>query len=334
MYSVTGRFLDDFEARFGPVARGLGRLTRPAIVAREGEKLVWGDWSAIEARVLPWLADSRGSNKVLDIFRRNDLDPSLPDIYKIEAGHIFDRDPADIDKGPERQTGKVTVLSLGFGGGKFALLKMAVGYGIHLSEAEAQRIVDIWRENNSWARTFWGRHNRNESYGLWGAACQALEDPGTIYPVGRVAFIMDPDYLGGTLFMSLPDGRLLTYPSIRWERRDVEDKQTGEVQERMVLTYSRGYGRRGLWHGVFAENATQATAGSLLRGKLVVLRSEEDWMPVTGHTHDEIVATTAEADAEEAEEVLQEVMAENDDWNPGLPLAVETTIHDYYTKAA
>ena len=81
---------------------------------------------------------------VLDIFRTNDQDPALPDIYRIEAGHIYEKDPADVDK-DERQVGKVAVLALGFGGGVGALSAMATGYGLSLDPALQKHIVTSWR---------------------------------------------------------------------------------------------------------------------------------------------------------------------------------------------
>lgn len=327
-------WLDSFERQFGPIARSLGRLIRPAIVAPGGETFVWGDWSAIEARVLPWLAFSPGASKVLDIFRANDKDPSAPDIYRIEAGNIFDKDPSEIGKGPERQTGKVAVLALGFGGGEGALGAMATNYGIYLAPEQKTEIVRKWRANNAWAKTFWGAHGRDGSYGLWGAACSAVEEPDTIHQAGRVAYVFDRSYLGGTLFGALPSGHLLTYPRCKWEKREVEDKKTGKVTERTQLTFLRAYGRSALWYGKLAENITQATAGSLLRGKLVKIREYDGFLPVVAHTHDEIVAQCAEQDVERCKKILLRVMTENDKWNQGLPLAAEVTASWYYTKAA
>ena len=80
-------------AEMGPVGKTLSRLIRPSFVAQQGNKLVWADYSAIEARVLPWLGEAYGATPVLDIFRRNDADPSLPDIYRQQAGSILGKDP-------------------------------------------------------------------------------------------------------------------------------------------------------------------------------------------------------------------------------------------------
>lgn len=334
--------LELFETRFGSAGRALSRLIRPVIAAPEGSTLVWGDWSAIEARVLPWLAGTRGAERVLDIFRAADADPSVPDIYMHEAANVLGMDAQEMwasyrAKDPAaknwRQQGKVPVLSLGFGGAVGALQNMAVAYGISLSEAEACVVVDKWRENNRWARGFWDA--------LWSAFLQAMENPGVAVPVGRVAYMFDKDYLDGTMFCFLPDGRPLTYPKLRWRKREREDRE-GNVVERTELTYKRGYDVRSLWYGVLAENITQAVAGSLLRHCLTRLSptdvAEDTWLSapacVIGHTHDEIILETDDApgSVQQASEELEHAMSDGPAWADGLPLVAEVSENWYYTK--
>ena len=103
-----------------PAARKLALLVRPALIAGPGKVFVWSDWSAIEARITPWLAASPGADKVLDIFRANDRDPARPDIYTLAAADILHKDPRAITKA-ERAIGKVAILALGFGGSVGAL---------------------------------------------------------------------------------------------------------------------------------------------------------------------------------------------------------------------
>jgi hypothetical protein len=93
-----------------PVARKLALLVRPAIIATPKKLLIWADYSAIEARITPWLANSLDAERVLDIFRANDRDPSRPDIYTIAAADILHKDPQKITKA-ERSIGKVSVLA-------------------------------------------------------------------------------------------------------------------------------------------------------------------------------------------------------------------------------
>lgn len=324
-----------------PVSRKLALLVRPAFIADPGTTYVWVDWSQIEARMLPWLADSRGAKAKLDIFRQNDADPTMPDVYEVSAGDMLDKDPHDVS-GDERQShGKVTELSLGYGGGQGALMKMAANYRVYIAPAKATEMVGKWREKNTWAPHFWGRHSTKESYGLWGAACSAVENPGDAYSAGRITFVYDQAYMRGTLFMVLPSGRVLTYPRIKWADVDVKDKATGEVlYQKRTLVFRKQYGYSALWHGKLAENATQAECATILRRTMVRLEFDEldgerytSFMPVVGHTHDEIVTQPTLADADDAAHHLHELMTRGFDWLPDFPLAAETTINWYYTKA-
>jgi hypothetical protein len=99
-----------------PVARKLALLVRPALVAETGKVFVWSDWNAIEARITPWLAASLDAERVLDIFRANDADPTRPDTYTVAAADVLHKnDMSGITK-PERQMCKVVILACGFGG--------------------------------------------------------------------------------------------------------------------------------------------------------------------------------------------------------------------------
>ena len=318
-----------------PAARKLALLVRPALIAGPGKVFVWSDWSAIEARIMPWLAASEGAEKVLDIFRANDRDPTRPDIYTIAASEILHKHPTEVTKA-ERAIGKVAVLALGFGGSVGALKAMALGYRISLDEAEARRIVTTWREANPWAREFWGAHRDGESFGLWGAALTAIEQPGQVTTAGRLAFVYREDYLGGSLFTALPSGRLLTYPRPKWRDVDVlgkDGKPTGE--KRRELSFRRAHGRAKLWHGVLCENGVQATAADILR--LTVARIETNpalaFMPIRMTTHDEIVCEVDEARADEAKALLRREMLPLPDWAAGLPLQSEESVCPWYTKS-
>jgi DNA polymerase len=336
--------LEKFEAEFGDAGKPLSQMIRPAIAAPKGKTLVWGDWAAIEARVLPWLADTAGSRELLDIFYGSDADPSLPDIYIREAAGIDGVDmtelwarhqAGDVAANESRQGGKVAVLSLGFGGGKGALQAMAANYGMSLTDAEAERIVQRWRSNNRWARGFWDN--------LWEAFQNALESPGSVFGAGRVALTYDPGYMR-TMFMTLPDGRPLAYPGVKWAKREVENDR-GETETKEGFIYRRGDEVRGLWYGTLAENCTQAVAGSRLREALEVLspaptldtRGAEVWQPtpghVIGHTHDEIVTECFEEHVESTGQWLGEEMLRIPEWMEGCPMAAELSTNWYYTKA-
>ena len=342
--------LTQFEDRFGSAGRALSRLIRPAFVAPKGRTLVWYDLSAIEARTLPWLANTAGAQRVLGIFEASDRDPDVPDIYMVEAAGIakFDADEMwqryrkkDAEAKNHRQTGKVPVLSLGFGGAVGALQNMAVNYGVSLTEAEARNVVDAWRANNKWARNFWDA--------LWAAFLRAMENPGVSVEVGRVVYLFDQEYLSGTMMCFLPDGRPLMYPGLRWAKVTREDDE-GNPYTRTELTYKRGHVRKSLWYGVLAENITQATAASLLRAAIAELAPAKPLrygpaapvspLPegsfVVAHTHDEIVVETDDDEDAVAQTraALSAAFLRDRGWNAGLPLAAEGTESWYYTKVA
>jgi DNA polymerase len=311
-----------------PVARKLALLVRPALIAAPGRVFVWSDWSAIEARITPWLAASPDAERVLDIFRANDADTTRPDLYMVAAADILHKnDPSGISKS-ERQMGKVVILACGFGGSVGALQRMALNYRIHLDDAEARRIVNAWRDANSWAPDFWNA--------LWEAAMSAWELPGQITTAGRLAFVYREDYLGGALFMALPSGRLLTYPRPRWRDVDVLDKDgnlTGE--KRSELSFQRAHGRAKLWFGTLCENAVQATAADILRQTVTRIETNPTlaFMRIRMTCHDEICCEVDEARAEEAKAILRREMLTVPDWAAGLPLQSKENICAWYTKS-
>jgi len=346
-------FLERFTDTIGPIGKSLGMLIRPTFIAAPGKTLVWGDWSAIEARVLPWLAASPGAEKQLDIFRASDADKTRPDVYVFNAAQLLGVDPQVMwdaflegekwAKDGRQSHGKVPVLSLGFGGAVGALMKMAVNYKVYLDEATAQKMVEGWRAANQWAPDFWGKFRLDypsgeveKATGLWGAVNMALRNPGTAYAAGRVAYVFDESYMGGSLFCALPCGRLLTYPDCRLRTRKVKDKDTGEESEKTAIWYRKGYGWSALWHGKCAENITQAVAGSILRETLVLLDKHPPRHGETiGHTHDEIIMEAVD-DAGWITDVsrhLKEAMEYKPEWRADLPLVAEVVDNWFYTKS-
>jgi len=323
---IGGCTYDDLSAYPGasPVARQLSLLIRPTFVPSGDNVFVWSDWSQIEARVLPWLCDHMdGARARLQIFRDVDADPTLPDLYTRTAATLS-RVPIEAVTKPMRQRGKVAELALGFCGGVGALQAMAAGYGLHLSDDDARKTVDDWREANPWSRDF--------SRELWEAARIAKLAPYTRVPAGRVFFVFLPDYLDGTMLCRLPSGRYLTYRALRWEDVDVLDddnQPTGEKKHELM--FHRGYGKMKLWPGMFVENITQAVAADVLRGTLRRLE-ESGAFAVRLHTHDEVVLECPAADADRVARDLRGYMQIGFDWSEGLPLMSEETTAYYYTK--
>ena len=296
------------------------------MIARPGKILVWSDWSNIEARVLPWLAAGHeGALARLQIFRDVDRDPSIPDLYTRTAAMLSHCRIEEVTKAI-RQRGKVAELALGFGGGLGSLQAMGAGYGIHVSDQEGRDAVSTWRASNQWCVRFWGKHNDDESYGLWGAALQALNRPRTLTYAGRIRFIYMPEMMK-SLLMILPSGRALTYRDIRFERVADLDDDDNVVGYSTQLRFHKGYYRSKIWHGTLCENAVQGTAADILRGTLV--RCDD----IVAHTHDEIVAEVEEKYAEFAMHSLRNIMRRGFDWSDGLPIMSEETCGYYYSKA-
>jgi DNA polymerase len=325
-YDELARLGDDT-----PVLRKLALLIRPAFVAADANQFVVSDFSQIEARVLPWLVGpkSKGALKRLQIFRDIDADPSLPDLYTRTAADMSRVAVTDISK-MLRQRGKVAELALGFGGGVGALAAMGANYGLYLPEGEAKQVVDQWRAANSWCVRFWGRHTEDESYGLWGAANRALEQPETKQTVGRLTYIYMPQILYGTLYCQLPSGRCLAYRGIKYEMVDELDDDDKVIGRSSQLRFSKGYGRSKIWHGTLTENVVQATAADILRGTL--RRLEQAGMGVRLHSHDEVLIECAEEDVPGVANSLRHIMRKGFDWTDGLPLMSEETIQPYYSK--
>jgi len=307
--------------RYGyPVSRLLARLIRPTFIAEDGNRLVWADWDQIEARVLPWLANSKGGNRKLDLFREQQ------DVYKHAALPIYKLDHVDEVSAEQRQVGKVAELALGFGGGNGAFGAMGRGYGVVLPAEQIGQIVKTWRKENKWCVDFW-----NE---LWNAALTAYKRPGTWFRAGRVRYLFQPNLMRGTLLCALPDDRLLVYPAFKHELVEVTEKDAHGNEykvPRWQTTFMRGFGsgwaRLHLWHGTLAENITQGTAASFLRRALVEL----DNVAVL-HTHDEICCEVRRDWVDPIAELMRDVMTDTPAWAEGLPLSVTVESGPYYTK--
>jgi DNA polymerase bacteriophage-type len=331
-------WLQEFEARHGKAGMVLSRLVRPLVTAPNGSEIVWGDWSNIEARKLPWLAgpDSRSALAKLQVFTDTDLDPEgVPDTYCRAAAEIDKIDLDDLwarykDKDPgakmARQKGKIAELALGFGGGNGALLSMAAAYRMSFSGEEASVIVKGWREANPWAVLFWDA--------VWNAFTAAAANPGTPYPAGRVVYMGVEGYLGNvTVLCFLPDGRALCYRNVKQELRNRELPDGTTIQQ-LQFTFAGAFGRKGLWYGTLAENVTQAVAASMLRATLVDLENgDHELFQPCGHTHDETIGMAYSRRADEAKEFLHRTMTKHRGWASDCPIAAEVSSHWYYTKS-
>ena len=283
-----------FGERVTDVLRG---MLRPALVPSKGKHLVVADWSAIEARVNPWLS-GRGDDK-LAIFASGE------DVYKVNASATFGVSVSQVNT-DQRQIGKVQELACGFAGGVGAFAAMGRAYGILLPESDARRMVDAWRRANPWSVLYW--------QDLESAYTRAMRNKGKEFSAGRVVYMFD----GLHLWYVLPSGRILCYPYARLESEGV----TYAKAAWKPAADAKEWPRARLWKGLACENITQAVANDLLRHSL---RQLDD---VVLHVHDEIVIETATPDPE----ALRLVMCTPPDWAKGLPLDAEVSIMERYGK--
>lgn len=297
---------------YGPIMDALADCVRGMIIPDPGHDLVAVDFSAIEARVLAWLA---GEEAVLNIFRTHGR------IYEAAAAGIYHVPMAQVDK-TQRQIGKVAVLALGYGGGVGAFQSMARNYNITIEDVEADDIKKAWRLANPAIVKYW--------WALERAAMDAVAVGGThtAGPVGRqVAF----KRAGSFLWCKLPSGRVLCYPY-----PEVRATSTPNGSERDSLTYmtvvsnvkakliedpasSGTWKRVGTYGGSLAENVTQAVARDLLASAM--LRLAEHDAKIVLHCHDEVVIEAPICSWSVSE--VEALMAEAPSWAAGLPLAAE-----------
>ena len=281
------------EILFGSVPNTLSELIRTAFIPKDGCRFIVADFSAIEARVLAWLANEEW---VLDEFRGKGK------IYEATASRMFHIPQETIVKGHPnyeyRQKGKQATLSCGYGGGVGALKAM----GAKMPEEEMQPLVDAWRSANPNIVAFWGALDR---------AARTVIRKKTSVRVGKLILYWQDD----KMFMRLPSGRKLCYQSPHFTANRFGSDAIGyyapSASGQMVVQETFG--------GKLAENATQAIARDILANALMTL--EAHGYPVVFHIHDEAVIEMpiGEGSLEEA----CQLMAIAPDWAEGLPLRAD-----------
>lgn len=294
---------DYLDMMYAPPLDVIASCLRGMIVAPTGKELVASDFSAIEARVLAWLA---GEEKVLEIFRTHGK------IYEHAAAGIYHVDMEAVTK-PQRQIGKVAVLALGYGGGVGAFQSMARVYGVKVADTEADDIKRAWRETHPRIVRYWAD--------LEGAAINACE-LGVVCkagPAGRqVAFVKR----GSFLWCKLPSGRVLCYPY-----PTVKEVEVPWGGTKPALHFWSVNGTTNKWEetstygGSLAENVTQAVARDLLAHSLVIL--EHNGFPVVMHVHDEAVVEIPSDSDTTTLERIEQLMAQTPAWAAGLPVSSE-----------
>ena len=299
---------------FGSVPDTLSQLIRTAFVAAPGRTLVDADFSAIEARMIAWLA---GEEWVLEVFRTHGK------IYEAAAAQMFGVPIEAIKKGnPEysyRQKGKVATLALGYQGGAGSLVSMgALRMGI--PEEDLPDIVERWRNANPAIVQFWSTVeaaareavNTGRAIELWG---------------GRLAFAreLDPENDLDFLTIRMPNGRKLYYakPHMgvnRFGRPSLCYWGMNQTTKKWEVVETYG--------GKLAENITQAAARDCLAE--AIDRLEAAGYPVAFHIHDEVVID-APPGRDSLEEVIN-IMRQVPPWAEGLPLNADGWVNPFFKK--
>lgn len=284
---------------WGDVPEVLKSLIRSALIPSEGHEFIVSDFSAIEARVIAWLA---GEEWVLDTFREGH------DIYKATANQMFHLGGVDkVDKSM-RQRGKVATLALGYQGGTGALQAMgALKMGI--KEDELQGLVNAWRKANPNIVKFWRRVEAAAKRALEFGTKVSLRDTGISFYV-RDHFLM----------IGLPNGRSIAYANATLE--DGRIRYEGKSMTSSTFQKLETYG------GKLVENIVQATARDVLGESMI--RLEKLGYKIVAHVHDEVILDVPIGVTNIDE--INEQMAINPEWTEGLPLAAAGFRSDFYMK--
>ena len=284
---------------YGNVPQILSELTRTAFIPAPGYKFIVSDFSAIEARVLSYLA---GETWRSDVFKNNG------DIYCASASQMFGVPVVKHGvNGHLRQKGKIAELALGYGGSVGALKAMGA-LDMGLSEDELQPLVSMWRESNPRIVQYWWKVDT--------AVKTAIKEH-VPTQVGSVQFF----WKSGMLFIELPSGRRLAYV----KPRIGENKFGGESITYMGTDAQKKWNRIESYGPKFTENIVQAISRDILAYAMNTLKDYR----IVGHVHDEVII---EAPAEVSMNDVCELMGQTPPWVPGLLLRADGYECDFYRK--
>lgn len=308
---VKDKNYDGIKLLYGNVPDTLSQLIRTAFIPSDGNKFVVADFSAIEARVIAWLAGEQWVNEVFATHGK---------IYEATASQMFHVPIEKIAKGnPEyslRQKGKVATLALGYQGGTAALIAMGA-LNMGLTEEELPDIVQRWRGANPRIRDLW--------YAVEQAALTTMQ---TAQPQGIYGLIFryEGDLVYGQSFLTvqLPSGRKLFYP-----KPFLQENQFGKmaIHYYTVGQQTRKWEVASTYGGKMTENIVQAIARDCLAETLK--RIDRMGLQVVFHVHDEVII---DATASITVDEICDLMAEPIPWAPGLILKGAGFESDYYMK--
>lgn len=298
------------EVLFGSVSDTLSQLIRTAFVAAPGYTLVDADFSAIEARLIAWLA---GEEWVLEVFRTHGK------IYEAAASQMFGVPIEKIQKGqPEyeyRQRGKVATLALGYGGGLPALINQgALRAGI--AQDDLPDIVNRWRSANPHIVQFWST--------VEAAARETVNTGRCVELANGLTFARERDHFNDFLTIGLPSGRKLFYVNPHMGR----NRYGKPALCYMGLNDKNKWASIETYGGKLVENITQAVARDCLA--FAIENLEKAGFPIVFHIHDEIVIETKPERAR-LDKVI-EIMRQTPPWAQGLPLNADGWVNPFFKK--
>lgn len=320
---VKDRNIDGLRLMYGSINDTLSQLIRTAFVATPGNVLIDADFSAIEARVISWLA---GQEWRLEVFRTHGK------IYEASASQMFHVPIEKIKKGnPEyalRQRGKVAELALGYQGGVSAMRRMDTGHNLDdLSDDEVKGIVDRWRETNSMIRDLWNIVDSAAVTVITNGGAQTIRSETTD---AVITLACELDVITGTRYMTilLPSGRKLYYPSPeigvnRWGNPSVSYMGQNQTTKRWDRVETYG--------GKLVENIVQAIARDCLA--IAIENLDAQGLHVVFHIHDEVVIDTpAWADNDTMLDTVTKIMTKPIPWAQGLPLNADGWVDKFFKK--
>ena len=296
--------IDEIVTLYGEPAFVFSELVRTAFIPSEGRRFVVSDFSAIEARVVAWLA---GEEWVLEAFRRG------ADIYCETAAMMYHVPVVKHgENGHLRQKGKIATLACGYGGGVGAMKAMDRGGSI--PEEELQSVVDQWRQANPKIVKFWRRCEL--------AARTAITERRKVRATETIIFRMD----GGDLLVDLPSGRSICYREAR-----IQDDGTGReaVHYMGVDQTTKQWRLVETWGGKLVENIVQAVARDCLAETMQ--RVAGMGYEIVMHVHDEMIVDVPEED-KDALARINAAMGDPIAWAPGLPLRGDGYECRFYKK--
>lgn len=276
----------------------LSRMIRGTIRAPEGQKLIWADYAAIEARGVAWLA---GQHDLVNLFATGGK------IYEEMAATIFEVEAETIGKDSlERFIGKTTVLGCGYSMGANKFRMSCAAMGTNIEEELAQRAVQTYRSRFSRIPALWR--------GLEDAVIAAVEQRGTETKYRSVAFYSDGDWL----LIKLPSGRKLFYRNPRIVTSAGPFGMKPAIEYMAVNSLTKKWGPERTFGGKLTENIVQGTCRDLIAGAMLALR--DAGYPVIASVHDEVIC---EVDLEVSPQAILEIMCRVPDWAKGFPISAE-----------